>query len=99
MRGGQKFPRGSFVRVAKEMPFSMAHFECNFVGVVEGSYLQICGHGGYGSAKEYQLIMLNDDHDPVNAIAWYPEELLTLVDDDTQKGRDIIEYWNFGRHD
>lgn len=93
MKKKQKFPRGSFVKVSNTMPSYMSHFEKGFIGVVEYTYAQRYGGSDIDS---YSLIVLNNKGKPINSIAWYEEDQLTLVDSDTTKGKEIIEKWRFG---
>lgn len=93
---GQKFPRGTWVHVQKEMPACMRHFESDFDGIVEYSYSQKFGHGWPpedGREHKYSLIVLDANGQPSNAISWYGESLLTLVDADVVKGLAIILQW------
>lgn len=84
---GQKFRRGWRVKVAKEMPPWMAHFESDFEAIVEYSYAQkFWGN----DIKNYSLIMLKDGK-TVGSIAWYPESTLTLISEDEEAGLKIIE--------
>jgi hypothetical protein len=90
---GQKFPRGTLVHVQKEMPESMSHFESDFDAIVEYSYAQKFGGGEAGqSGHVYSLIQLENGV-PVNSIAWYDEDLLTLVDARTELGEEILRGW------
>jgi hypothetical protein len=86
---GQKFSRGVKVKVADEMPPTMAHFPKGFEAIVEYSCAQ--KYGG-NDIKSYSLIMLADGK-PVNSIAWYYEHQLTLLDDDIETGIKIIEQY------
>lgn len=84
----QKFPIGTFVRVCKDMPIHMSYFEKDFIGIVEGTYKQLCG--GDNNIKDYALIYLDDNGVPIMSIAWYEEDQLTLVSTDTKKGKILI---------
>jgi len=90
----QKFKRGSRVHVCKDMPSYMNHFESNFDAIVEYTYAQKYGGKDIDS---YALIVLNDAGTPVNSVAWYEENQLSLLNDDTKAGLDIIEQYNLGR--
>lgn len=74
-----KFPAGTIVKVQDDMPASMSHFASGFIGVIASEY---CG--------EYKLIALNKDGIPVNATAWYKEDMLTLISDDVEYGKKVI---------
>ena len=89
---GQKFPRGCFVKVCDKMPSHMSHFESGFFGIVEYTYAQKYGGSDVGS---YSLIVLDDEGKPVNSISWYEENQLTLVDNDIEAGKRIIEAYKF----
>ena len=97
MRGNKnvtpKFARGSKVAVCKEMPRYMSHFRSGFNAIVEYTYAQ--KYGGY-DIDSYSLIVLNDNDEPINSIAWYEENQLTLISDDVNKGKEIIEKYEFG---
>jgi hypothetical protein len=77
----QKFKLGWRVKVADKLPLYMHHFESGFEGIV-------CEH----SDGEYGLIQLQDNK-PINAIWWYQESLLTLISDDSAKGKKIIKQY------
>ena len=86
----QKFPIGSKVKVVKDLPRYMFHFPSDFEAIVKGTYKQLCGVGKSGY-KDYSLIMLDDRGKPVDSLAWYEEDQLTLVSDDTKAGKKIIK--------
>jgi len=71
------------------MPSSMSHFPKGFYGVVEYTYGQKFGGSG---VDDYSLIIL-DDNTPVNSCAWYRENQLTLVEEDTRLGLKLIKIW------
>lgn len=83
---GQKFPRGTKVRVG-EMPPYKSHFDANFDGIIEHTYAQ--KFGGY-DIENYCLIQLKNGK-PVNSIAWYQTDQITFIGSDTQAGIKIIE--------
>lgn len=83
----QKFPRGSKVMVAEIMPPYMFHFECGFEAIVEYTYAQKFWGDDINS---YSLIQLDDKGEPINSIAWYEENQLTLIDDNVNRGIQII---------
>ncbi len=85
---GQKFPRGTWVKVSNEMPPCMSHFEKGFIGIVNYTYAQ--KYWG-DDVKSYCLIMLDKDNKPINSIAWYYEDQLTLVSNDIDTGIQIIK--------
>lgn len=92
----QKFPRGSFVHVTKNLPGNMSHFEKDFDAVVEYTYAQ--RYGGKGqNQKEYSVIVLSKGK-PVNSIAWYKEEHLTLLKGSIEEGKKLIEEFHYGSH-
>lgn len=79
----EKFQRGQRVRVAKEMPRDRAVFDCDCDAVVQYSDLEHSGDG-----KDYSLFLL----EPYNFFAaWYPEDLLTLLDASTEEGIKLLE--------
>ena len=89
---GQKFSRGARVKVCRIMPSYMSHFQSGFEAIVEYTYAQ--KYGGT-DVKSYSLIMLKNNV-PVNAIAWYEENQLTLISNDIKDGLKIIkEYIRF----
>ena len=89
----QRFKRGSKVHVCKEMPLYMSHFESDFDAIVKYTYGQKFGGSDVDS---YALIMLDDSDKPINSVAWYEEDQLTLVSDDVEAGLKIIEQYEFG---
>lgn len=89
----QKFKRGSKVHICKNMPKSMFHFENNFDAIVEYTYAQKYGGNNIDS---YSVIVLNDSGQPINSIAWYHENQLSLLDDDIEVGKKIIEKYKNG---
>lgn len=90
----QKYPRGTIVRVRKDLPESMKHFPSGFTGVVEYSCAE--KFGGYDFSS-YSLIRLNKKGNPVGSLAWYQENQLIVVSNDVDKGKDIIEKYHFGK--
>jgi len=91
----QKFHRGARVKVCDEMPPDMSHFPSGFEAIVNYTY----GQKFWGDdANSYCLIVLNDKREPINEIAWYCENQLTLVDDDIKTGLEIIKKWNKKRN-
>ena len=90
---GQKFPRGARVKVTDEMPSYMSHFECGFEAIVEYTHGQ-----KYDSSdiKNYSLIQLNENGEPINSISWYEEGQLTLLSDNTGEGKRLIEGYRWG---
>jgi len=89
----QKFKRGSRIHVTPSMPKSMAHFQCDFDGIVRYTYAQKFGGDNVDS---YSLIVLNDSGQPVYTTSWYHEDQLTLVNDDIAAGLAIIESYRCG---
>ena len=89
----QKFKRGSFVQVSKEMPQNMSHFEKGFKAVVAYTYHQ---EFGYGSKKEYSLLQLSANDNPINQICWYEEPQLTQVEGTVKEGLALIEFYKYG---
>jgi hypothetical protein len=87
----QKFKRGFRVKVADEMPEGMKHFTKDFEGIVEYTYAQ--KYECPDEIDDYSLIQLDEEGNPVNSIAWYLENQLTLVSDDVEAGLKIIEVW------
>lgn len=86
----QKFPRGSRVKVCDEMPPWMTHFPSGFEAIVEYSYAQ--KYGG-DDVTDYSLIQLSNENQPINGIAWYKSDQLTLLDDNIENGLKIIDIW------
>lgn len=90
----QKFPKLTFVKVAREMPISMEHFEGGFTGIVDGTHSQLYGGKDIDS---YSIYMLNRGR-IVDQIAWYPESLLKLAPVQClKKAEQLIEEFNFRR--
>ena len=74
----QKFGMLKFVKVCKEMPVSMQHFESDFVAIVDGTYSQ--KYGGNMTTQQYSVYRIQDGK-VVGTIAWYNEDQLTLCDE------------------
>ncbi len=73
---GQKFPVGSFVRIAKDLGFSMSHFTSDTVAKVEYTYAHAFGGN---SIESYSLIVRENGH--WFSCAWYEEHQLSLITD------------------
>ena len=74
---GQKFPCGSFVKIAEDLGESMSHFESGKIARVEYTY----AHAYWGDdVKSYSL---NVRYGPGkwSTVAWYYESQLTAVTD------------------
>lgn len=92
----QKFRILSFVRVCKEMPEYMSHFDSDFDAIVEGTYSQL--HGGR-DVDSYSLYKIQDGK-IVDNISWYEEDQLTLLpDQDREKAEEMVEDYHFGEED
>lgn len=78
----QKFHRGDFVRVAKDLGPHMRHFTADCNAIVLGSYADQFG----GDATD-QYALLLEGH---GACAWYYEKQLTLID--ANRG-DLLQDW------
>jgi len=87
----QKFPRGTRVLVAETMPDMMSHFPTDFQAIVDYTYAQKYWGDDIDS---YSLIMLDEKGEPYNSIAWYQENQLTLIDDNTAYGIKLIESYS-----
>lgn len=101
--GKQKFSKGMFVWISNDERLfdghdgrgSMLHFERNCLAVVEGSFVDLYGSGIMGEPseenyKEYSLVLLDANLNPFNSCAWYREEQLSLVSNNTERGKQII---------
>lgn len=80
--------------ITKNMPYYMSHFKHNCEAIVQYANNERYP-GGYacsGDGKQYSLFLLN----PHNySCSWYEENQLTLIDENTKKGRKILEEnWN-----
>lgn len=87
---GQKFPRGARVRTrdgwtARFVP------QCKGEAIVEYTYAQ--QYWGT-NVRDYALVLLDGDGNPCNSVAWFDEDQLTLLDDDTESGIAIIETYH-----
>ncbi len=87
---GQKFKRGQRVHVCKDMPLWMSHFGGDFDAIVQYTYAQKY-HGD--DIDSYSVIILDATGKPINSVAWYNEYQLTLLDEDTKPGMEIIKAW------
>lgn len=90
----QKFFRGHRVKVADKMPNEMRHFTGGCEAIVVGSYRD--EYGGSDHFPTYDLLIFEKDE--WNQVAWYPEELLTLVCANRDTGEKIIQKYNEGEH-
>lgn len=88
----QKFKRGSRVKVCKEMPPEMEHFDSDFEAIVEYTCDQKYNDGDIDS---YSLIMLDENNNPIDSVAWYEENQLTLINADIKTGLKIINDYEF----
>jgi hypothetical protein len=85
---GQKFLRGQRVRIDKVMPSCMSHFECNTDAIISYTYAQKFGGN---NIKSYNLMLINENDEPWNMVAWYEENQLTLISEDIKDGLEMIE--------
>ena len=101
--GKQKFSKGMFVWISNDEKLfdghdgrgSMLHFERNCLAVVEGSFVDLYGSGIMGEPseenyKEYSLVLLDANLNPLNSCSWYREEQLSLVSNNTERRKQII---------
>lgn len=79
-----KFSIGTIVKV--EAPAS-------FLAVVEYTYADRYSKDCNLNYKLYSLIELNEEGLPIRSTAWYSEENLSLVSNDTIYGHKVIEYY------
>lgn len=72
----QKFHRGDWVRVAKDLGPMMSHFMADCEAIVTGSYRDLCGHRSDpdDGDPEYELYIKGHGR-----TAWYHEHQLTLI--------------------
>ena len=68
---GQKFPRGSRVRIADDLGVSMSHFKSGVDATVE--YVHAHAYGG-SDVKSYSLNI-----DDCGSVAWYYESQLSAI--------------------
>jgi hypothetical protein len=109
----QKFQRGQRVAIAAEMPPSMSHFAHNTEAIVEYSdwqYRHMGARVGNGKTFQYSLLILDPKatekstesgidwgHTGPFSCAWYEENQLSLVSDDRESGKRILEqHWHKG---
>ena len=89
----QKFFRGQRVRLTKEFPQSMLHFEgkgCE--AIVAHSYSDQYGCGNFFI---FCLLIIPDTGKGKPFIcAWYPEKLMTLVSSDRDAGERLLQEHN-----
>lgn len=90
----QKFRKLTCVKVAEKMPPHMSHFDCGFVGIVDGTYSQIYGGSDVKSYSIYKVVGFKI----VNHISWYNEDQLTeLSYQDREKSEGMIERYHLGK--
>ena len=73
----QKFPCGSFVKIADELHGGMHHFSSGIPAMVEYTYAHAYGSDDINS---YSLF-IRESPDEWNSCAWYEEDQLTLITD------------------
>ena len=83
MKHKQKFPRGTCVRVAKDLGLAMRFFPSDTDAIVEYTYSQ--RYSG-NDVKSYCLLLLDDSGKPTDSVSWYKEHQLTLISDDLDAG-------------
>lgn len=81
----QKFFRGQRVKIADEMPKSMTHFEKSVEAIIQYSYSDVYGKN---DNNNYSLLLIIPK---LRTSAWYPAELLTLINTDRYEGECIIQ--------
>jgi hypothetical protein len=82
----QKFQRGDYVRVAKDLGLSMSHFRADCDAIVIGSY-----RDQYGGSNNKSYTLYFEDS---GQCSWYDEEQLSLI----EAGRaDLLEQWQTER--
>jgi hypothetical protein len=86
MSEGQKFHKGDWVQVAKDLGSSMNHFESDCEAIVMGSYSV-----QYGGADHYSftIFIKGGGH-----VSWYDERQLTLIE---ANRLDLLEQWEIER--
>lgn len=88
----QKFRKLTFVKVADKMPPSMQHFDCGFIGIIDGTYSQKYGGNDIYSYSLYKV----EENKIVNCMSRYKENQLTALEEqDTLKAEEMIESYNF----
>lgn len=65
----QKFPKGTLVRIAKDLGPSMSHFPCDQWAIVNGTYNELCSFSDRGH-ESYSLEIIAD------TVSWYDENQL-----------------------
>ena len=84
----QKFFRGHRVKIADEMPRYMSHFECGIEAIIDHSYDDI--YSGTSDSVKYAVLLLMPDGSK-RSVAWYDQDLLTLVSDGRDAGEAILQ--------
>jgi len=86
----QKFPTGTKVKIADELPASMHHFPCGGDAIVVSSYAQEQNRTS-ALTDLYRVVLINDDGELFREIGYYSENLLTFISDDVEKGERLIK--------
>lgn len=79
----QKFQKGDFVLINKEMPEFMKHFPSGCIAIVQGSYNDLC-HATVDN-NIYEVKFISDYNTEVRIIragdssSWYDEDQLTFI--------------------
>ena len=88
----QKFHKGDWVRVSKDLGPDMGHFTADVEAIVIGSYADQYGDGGFDDEEECE----SEEHEYTlwlkgeGETAWYEEDQLTLI----ESGRkDKLRQW------
>ncbi len=84
--GGQKFPPGSFVWIAKYLGKFMPHFDNDRPARISHTYAH--AFGGNDTKSYCLLIRADDGH--WHTVSWYEEWQLTIIED-----IDLIEKYKF----
>jgi len=78
----QKYNKNDLIRVIKELPCYMSHFECDCEAIVLGTYSELC----YGTDIESYSLYIKGRGD----VSWYKENQLILIE--VNRG-DLLEKW------
>ena len=88
-----KFRRFTFVRVCKNVPSFMSHFDSDFYAITGDSELSTLRQDGT-RIFEYTLYKFENGK-VVNELAWYYESQLTALENqDREKYEELVEQYN-----
>jgi hypothetical protein len=84
----QKYLPGQRVKISDKMPPMMSHFDKGMDAIVLYTYAQACSGKDF---KSYSIAPINKNGNVYSMISWYPEKLLTFVNDNYRENWELVE--------